>query len=181
MLRGSDFRSDAEYNCYSEFAQSFQSWCDSNCHPMAKRNSAKSSLNDANFQYKSVKFYCKHAGQVRSKGENIRTKQRFNALGCNVVVNVNLIQNPYRYRIGAVVDVHSHQISRELYCQYPQNRVLSAKEKREFSSLLNYNSIPLILKLLFYTKLVKHCLRMCIISKKTCVRPPLMLARNRSY
>lgn len=96
-------------------------------------------LIDPNFRYSKVIFACKHSGEPRCRGKNVRKNQNYLPGGtCPVTVSVIFSKRSDTYIVKSLVENHDHPVSASLWASYTDTRLLNTEEEAKLKEIINY-------------------------------------------
>lgn len=81
-------------------------------------------------------YKCVHGAKVRPRGTGKRNNHSYNGTTCGMCVKVYLHKTPTFHSVVTIVEgAHSHNL--DLYALYPENKLLSSKERAQVVNLQN--------------------------------------------
>ncbi|KAL3191943.1 hypothetical protein MRX96_059446 [Rhipicephalus microplus] len=147
------FEVGARFSCFSDFDRAFREYqLQNNTLFVAKATKTVDVVNSRlsvglerlqkKLKYANATYVCKHAGERRCTATGVRPQQRTMKQGCPATVVIAARWTSQQLEITKIDCNHNHEVNKEIFQLYPENRRLTHHEKEYVLALLDLNVLP---------------------------------------
>ncbi|XP_061196045.1 uncharacterized protein LOC133204337 [Saccostrea echinata] len=136
-----------EFNSFEEFQDKLLQWSattnviwvkshSKTVQSANKKLSSKSKAFDQKFKFRNVLYRCKHGGAPRRSGRGLRPNQSSFKQECKARLFLSINKDKTKLVVQTLITAHNHEVSKDAFKHYPEQRRLSEVKKREVETML---------------------------------------------